>query len=179
MKAEAKSREAASSRARLRKDDAAPASCAAGETTHISSLCDDLLLEIFLRLPSLATLIRAACTCAAWCRALASSPGFPPPLPHPPPAAPARPLHKRLHRRRIAPPPLRANPPPRSGPGRRRPRRRLLTHLPRPRESPRGDPRWLTSHKQQLPPHKPPPPESRGPIVCRAQPLDSAERTCA
>nr|CAB3479845.1 unnamed protein product [Digitaria exilis] len=43
---------------------------------HISSLCDDLLLEIFLRLPSVATLIRAACTCPAWRRAMSSSPDF-------------------------------------------------------------------------------------------------------
>ncbi|CAO2183560.1 unnamed protein product [Urochloa humidicola] len=66
-------------------DDAMPratpapahASCAAvaGER-HISSLGDDLLLEIFLRLPSLATLVRTACTCRAWRRAVASSPGF-------------------------------------------------------------------------------------------------------
>ncbi|KAK3161221.1 hypothetical protein QOZ80_1BG0074080 [Eleusine coracana subsp. coracana] len=44
--------------------------------THISSLPDDILLQIFLRLPSLATLVRAGCTCRAWRRAVASSPDF-------------------------------------------------------------------------------------------------------
>jgi hypothetical protein len=49
---------------------------AAATATHVSSLGDDLLLEIFLRLPSLATLVPAACTCPAWRRAVASSPAF-------------------------------------------------------------------------------------------------------
>ncbi|CAL4962764.1 unnamed protein product [Urochloa decumbens] len=48
----------------------------AATATHISSLGEDLLLEIFLRLPSLATLVRAACTCPAWRNAVASSPAF-------------------------------------------------------------------------------------------------------
>ncbi|KAF8712777.1 hypothetical protein HU200_028548 [Digitaria exilis] len=51
-------------------------SAAAVRGRHISSLCDDLLLQIFLRLPSVATLIRAACTCPAWRRAMSSSPDF-------------------------------------------------------------------------------------------------------
>ncbi|KAF8670848.1 hypothetical protein HU200_050112 [Digitaria exilis] len=41
-----------------------------------SSLGLDVLLEIFMRLPSLATLVRAALTCRAWRRAVASSPDF-------------------------------------------------------------------------------------------------------
>ncbi|KAF8696825.1 hypothetical protein HU200_036464 [Digitaria exilis] len=57
-----------------RRDPAAAAAGAAGR--HIPSLGDDLLLEIFLRLPSLATLVRATCTCLAWRRAVASSPDF-------------------------------------------------------------------------------------------------------
>ncbi|KAL6614966.1 hypothetical protein ACP70R_037236 [Stipagrostis hirtigluma subsp. patula] len=44
--------------------------------TTVASLDVDTLLEILLRLPSLATLIRAALTCRAWRRAVASSPGF-------------------------------------------------------------------------------------------------------
>ncbi|KAF0905356.1 hypothetical protein E2562_003943 [Oryza meyeriana var. granulata] len=45
-------------------------------TTTIHSLGEDLLLAIFLRLPSLAALVRAALTCRAWRRAVASSPVF-------------------------------------------------------------------------------------------------------
>lgn len=48
----------------------------AASKRHISSLHEDLLLDIFLRLPSLATLVRAACTCRVWCDAIASSPDF-------------------------------------------------------------------------------------------------------
>lgn len=44
--------------------------------THISSLGEDVVLEIFLRLASLATLVRAALTCRAWRRAVASSADF-------------------------------------------------------------------------------------------------------
>jgi hypothetical protein len=55
--------------------DPAVAPCPAA-ARHISSLGEDLLLEIFLLLPSLATLVRAAFTCPAWRRAVASSPAF-------------------------------------------------------------------------------------------------------
>ncbi|OEL15030.1 hypothetical protein BAE44_0023951 [Dichanthelium oligosanthes] len=44
--------------------------------TTIDFLGEDLLLAIFLHLPSLATLIRATLTCRAWRRAMASSPSF-------------------------------------------------------------------------------------------------------
>ncbi|GJN18453.1 hypothetical protein PR202_gb05617 [Eleusine coracana subsp. coracana] len=44
--------------------------------TTIYSLSEDLILTIFLYLPSLATLIRAALTCREWRHAVASSPSF-------------------------------------------------------------------------------------------------------
>jgi hypothetical protein len=44
--------------------------------TTIDSLGEDILLEIFLHLPSLATLVRAALTCRSWRRAVSSSPAF-------------------------------------------------------------------------------------------------------
>jgi hypothetical protein len=44
--------------------------------TTIDSLGEDILLDIFLRLPSLPTLVRAALTCRGWRRAVASSPVF-------------------------------------------------------------------------------------------------------
>ncbi|KAF8670856.1 hypothetical protein HU200_050120 [Digitaria exilis] len=61
-------------RARSQRRD--PCAAAGDAGRHISSLGDDLLLEIFLRLPSLTTLVRATCTCPAWRRAVASSPDF-------------------------------------------------------------------------------------------------------
>ncbi|CAO2208604.1 unnamed protein product [Urochloa humidicola] len=45
-------------------------------TTTVASLGDDILLEIFLRLPCLATLVRAALTCRGWRSAVAASPAF-------------------------------------------------------------------------------------------------------
>ncbi|KAL6614964.1 hypothetical protein ACP70R_037234 [Stipagrostis hirtigluma subsp. patula] len=44
--------------------------------TTIDSLSDDIILEIFLRLPSFTALVRAAFTRRAWRRAVASSPTF-------------------------------------------------------------------------------------------------------
>lgn len=54
----------------------AEASASIRSTTTIHSLGDDLLLAVFLRLPSLAALVRAALACRAWRRAVASSPAF-------------------------------------------------------------------------------------------------------
>ncbi|KQK08622.1 hypothetical protein BRADI_2g42910v3 [Brachypodium distachyon] len=44
--------------------------------TYINCISRDILREIFLRLPSLGTLVRAACTCRAWRDAVVSSPKF-------------------------------------------------------------------------------------------------------
>lgn len=48
----------------------------ASKPTYIDCIDEDILREIFIRLPSLAALVRAACTCRAWRSAVASSPAF-------------------------------------------------------------------------------------------------------
>ncbi|XBH88554.1 hypothetical protein VPH35_075829 [Triticum aestivum] len=52
------------------------ATAADGTTTTISSLGQDQLLDIFLRLPNLPALVRAALTCRPWLGAVRSSPSF-------------------------------------------------------------------------------------------------------
>ncbi|KAF7021473.1 hypothetical protein CFC21_034422 [Triticum aestivum] len=48
----------------------------ASNPTYIDRIDEDILREIFLLLPSLAALVRAACTCRAWRSAVASAPAF-------------------------------------------------------------------------------------------------------
>ncbi|XBI06889.1 hypothetical protein VPH35_134860 [Triticum aestivum] len=55
---------------------AALATAADGTTTTISSLGQDQLLEIFLRLPNLPALVHSALTCRPWLGAVRSSPSF-------------------------------------------------------------------------------------------------------
>ncbi|KAG2589879.1 uncharacterized protein LOC120672392 [Panicum virgatum] len=57
--------------AKRRKESSPPTT-----TSPVPSLTDDVLLQIFLRFPSLATLVRAALACRTWRRAVASSPAF-------------------------------------------------------------------------------------------------------
>ncbi|XP_048528122.1 uncharacterized protein LOC125507659 [Triticum urartu] len=54
----------------------APPTTSAVATTTVSSLGQDQLVEIFLRLPNLPALIRAALTCRSWLGAVRSSPSF-------------------------------------------------------------------------------------------------------
>jgi hypothetical protein len=48
----------------------------ASNPTYIDCIDEDILREIFILLPSLAALVRAACTCRGWRSAVASSPAF-------------------------------------------------------------------------------------------------------
>ncbi|XP_020201728.1 uncharacterized protein [Aegilops tauschii subsp. strangulata] len=53
-----------------------PATATTATAATISSLGEDLFLEIFLRLPNLPDVVRAALTCRSWLGAVRSSPSF-------------------------------------------------------------------------------------------------------
>ncbi|KAG8058563.1 hypothetical protein GUJ93_ZPchr0002g24909 [Zizania palustris] len=67
---------AAAAAAALQLPPVAPRAGSNPSTTTIASLSDDIVLEIFLRLPSLPSLVRATMTCRPWLRAVVSSPEF-------------------------------------------------------------------------------------------------------